>query len=296
MGNNDIIYLMEKDLLLKQIFGEGAVIISPLVGGMMNQSYIVSYKGKKYVLYISTEQANEMVDRVLERDNQKIVIDLGITSKNYYFDVKNGIKANEYIEGSSLDKADGFDSKKVAELLKKLHSSRTLSRNDYQPFKRFVAYEEEALSFQKEFDDEYKLLRDALFENKEFLERQPLALCHNDAQKSNIIKDFNGKYYLIDFEFMGNNDPIYDIATFGNGLVQEGYQCLVDYFGGKPTLEEKKRFYLWRIFVSLQWHNVAIVKHYRGEGKTHGFDFMQVAAFFKNNAKDALKGYQGLIK
>ena len=61
---------------------------------------------------------------------------------------------------------------------------------------------------------------------KDYLESQKMTLCHNDAQKSNIVKDLNDNYYLIDFEFMGNNDPIYDIATFGNGLVKEGFELL----------------------------------------------------------------------
>lgn len=281
------------DELLKQIFKKDAKVISPLVGGMMNKSFIVSSNNKKYVLYISTEQANEMVDRDLEKANQKLIIDLGLTSKNVYFDTKKGIKVNEYIEGSSLDKAGSFDSKKVAALLKKMHESGLLSKEDYHPFKRFIAYEEEAKTFQNDLGEDYKKLRKTLFDNKDFLEKQKLVLCHNDAQKSNIVKDLNDHYYLIDFEFMGNNDPIYDIATFGNGLVSEGYQLLLDYYKN-PSLEEKKRYYLWRIFVSLQWHNVAIVKHYRGEGKTHGFDFLAVANFFLNNALDAYKGYNSL--
>lgn len=287
---------MQKELeqLINKIFDGDGKIVSPLVGGMMNQSYIVSSKGKKYVLYVSTEQANEMVDRVLERDNQKLIIDLGITSKNVYFDTEKGIKVNEFIEGNSLNNLETFDSKKVAKLLKTMHNSPKLSREDYGPFKRFIAYEEEARAFQDSLGDGYDLLRKTVFDNKDFLESQKKVLCHNDAQKSNIVKDLDDNYYLIDFEFMGNNDPIYDIATFGNGLVSEGYQLLVDYYDGKPTLEEKKRYYLWRIFVSLQWNDVAIVKHYRGEGKTHGFDFLAVASFFISNAKDAYKGLMEL--
>ena len=283
---------MEKEVLdvLNTVFkGEGQ-IVSPLVGGMMNKSFIVEYYQEKYVLYISTKQANEMVDRQLEKDNQKIIIDLGLTSQNIYFDVEKGIKVNAYIEGSSLDKIDSYDSKKVAELLKKMHESGKLSRADYHPFERFVAYENEAKEFGDNFEAEYPMLRDEIFNNKEFLESQKLVLCHNDAQKSNIVKDINGNYYLIDFEFMANNDPIYDIATFGNGKVSEGYELLIDYYNGNPTVEEKRRYYLWRIFVSLQWHNVAIVKHFRGEGKVHGFDFLKVAEFFFNNAMDAYKG------
>lgn len=282
---------MEKEIstILSKALSKDAKVVSPLVGGMMNRSFIVEDNGHKYVLYISTEQANEMVDRVVERNNQKIIYELGLTSKNVYFDTDKGIKINEFIEGSSLDKTDSYDSQKVASLLKKMHQSGHKSEIDYCPFKRFIAYEEEAHQFQS-FEKEYDLLRETLFARKDFLESQPLVLCHNDAQKSNIIKDLNDNYFLIDFEFMGNNDPIYDIATFGNGLVSEGYQLLMDYFVN-PNKEEKERYYLWRIFVSLQWHNVAITKHYRGEGKTHGFDFLKVAEFFLNNALDA---YQGL--
>ena len=288
--------MTELDRVLKEVFHNEGKVIVPLVGGMMNQSYIVSYQNKKYVLYISTEQANEMVNRPLEKENQKLIIDLGLTSKNFYFDTEKGIKVNEYLEGSSLDKIDSYDSKKVAILLKAMHQSGKLSREDYQPFKRFVAYEQEAYSFQEKMEDEYDELRSTIFDKKNFLESQKLVLCHNDAQKSNIIKCDDGKYYLIDFEFMGNNDPIYDIATFGNGLVSEGYQLLNDYFDNKPTKEGQERYYLWRIFISLQWHNVAIVKHYRGEGKTHGFDFLAVANFFLHNAIDAYQGLKQLNK
>lgn len=282
--------------LLDKVFGKGAKIVSPLVGGMMNQSFIVSYKNKKYVLYISTEQANEMVDRPLEKDNQSIVYNLGLTSRNVYFDTDRGIKANEYIEGSSLDKTDSYDIKKVAELLKRLHSSKVLSKDNYQPFKRFAEYEKDALAFQPDLGKDYQMLRENLFKNKEYLESQRLVLSHNDAQKSNIVKDLNNNYYLIDFEFVGNNDEIYDIATFGNGLVSEGFDCLVHYCDGKPNNDQIKRYYLWRIFISLQWHNVAIIKHYRGEGKTHGFDFLQVANFFLNNALDAYQGLKEKVK
>ncbi len=282
---------MEKQIIeiLNKAFDGETKVLSPLVGGMMNQSYIVENNGKKYVLYISTEQANEMVDRELEKDNQRIIYDLGLTSKNVYFDIEKGIKINEFIEGNSLNNLDTFNSQKVATLLKKMHSSKKLSRDNYNPFKRFIAYEQEAEDFNIQRSDEYKKLRKAIFDNQEFLEGNKLALCHNDAQKSNIVRDLNDNYFLIDFEFMGNNDPIYDIATFGNNVVEEGHQVLCDYFNEKPTTNEKKRYYLWRIFVSLQWHNVAIVKHYRGEGATHGYDFLAVASFFLENAKTAYR-------
>lgn len=288
---------IEINNLLEDVLGDKASIVSPLVGGMMNISYIVKDKNdKKYVLYISTEQANEMVDRPLEKIHQKIIYELGITSKNIYFDEIKGIKINEYIEGSSIDKIKQFDYQKIASLFHKLHASKTLSKEDYSPFSRFSNnYEKEAKEFQNELDPQYVLLREFLFKYKDYLESQKKTLCHNDAQRSNIVKDNDDNYYLIDFEFVGNNDPIYDIATFGNGDVKEGRK-LLDYYFINPSNDEIKRYYLWRIYVSLQWYNVAIVKHYRGEGKAHGFNFLDVANFFLNNANNAYNDFLEEVK
>ena len=277
---------MNKEKLIKDVLSSNAFILSPLVGGMMNESSIVSSNGKKYVLYVSTKQANEMVNRDIEKDNQSLVYSLGITSKNVYFDTSKGIKINEFIDGSSLDKINNYDLTEVAKLLHVLHGSSKLSQEDYQPFKRFIAYEAEANSFINEQEKDYLELRKIIFENKSYLESQKMVLCHNDAQKSNIVKSDKNEYFLIDFEFMGNNDPIYDIATFGNGTVEEGFALLNEY-APNPSSDLKKRYYLWRIFVSLQWYNVALVKHYRGEGKIHNFNFLSVAEFFLSNAKTA---------
>ena len=280
--------------LLEKTIGEGSEIISPLLGGMMNISYIVKDKNdKKYVLYISTEQANEMVDRPLEKQHQQIVYSLGLTNKNVYFDTEKGIKINEFIEGTSIDKTAEFDYDKVARIFKLLHASPLKSKIDYDPFNRFVnTYEKEAKEFSKDISPLYQELRDFLFSYRGYLESQRKVLCHNDAQRSNIVKADDGEYYFIDFEFTGNNDPIYDIGTFGNGTVSEGRKLLEKYFDNNPSDDEIKRYYLWRIYISLKWYNVAITKHYRGEGEKHNFNFLDVANHFLNNAKNAYDGFK----
>ena len=145
-------------------------------------------------------------------------------------------------------------------------------------------------------NSDYQNLRSFVFSHKYYLESQAKVLCHNDGQRSNIIKTPDDKYYLIDFEFMGNNDPIYDIATFGNGVVSEGRKLLDVYYDNNPSVEKIKRYYLWRIFISLQWYNVAITKHHRGEGEAHELNFMDIANHFLQNAKDAYEGYQKEVK
>ena len=284
---------MDKLAFIRKVLSPEASIISSLQGGMMNDSSIITDGHKKYVLYISTAQANEMVDRVLEKENQAIVFSLGITSKNVYFDTDKGIKINEFIEGSSLDKIDTYDIKKVAKLMHILHNSPVLCKVDYNPFNRLLGYEEELKSFLPNRDEMYQKIRNELFKHREYLENQKKVLCHNDAQKSNIIKSLDDEYFLIDFEFMGNNDPIYDIATFGNAEVREGYELLKEY-EPNPSKDLKKRYYLWRMYVSLQWNTVALIKHYRGEGAIHHFNFLDVGAHFLANAYIAYQEFKKL--
>lgn len=284
------IYLKD---ILNEAIGEGYTLLERIYGGMMNISYIVSDKeGKKYVVYLPNGKANKSVNRILEKEISDIVEDLGLTSRFVYFDTKRGIKIKEYIEGKSLDKADSFDYQKVADLLHLLHDSKKLASEDYHPFDRLAIYENRAISYQKESND-YRILKDFLASNISYLQNREKVLSHNDFQKSNIIKGDDGKYYVIDFEFAANNDEMYDIACFANGTIEEGEELLRHYYKA-PTKEHYKRFYLWRVFVSLQWHNVAIAKHYQKEGKETGFNFLWVADFFLGIAKKAQEKFLSL--
>ena len=274
--------------LLHKVLGDDAHIISELVGGMMNEAYIVQNKDGKFVYYISTAQANEMVDRDLEKETQNIAFSLGLTSENVYFDKVKGIKINRFLEGDSLNHLDDFDYQKVAKLLATYHSSKKKASVYYDPLGRLENYKKEALTHTEKFAEKFYDFYEIVQKNREFLLSQPVGLAHNDAQRSNIIKS-GENYYLIDFEFAANNDPIYDIGTFGNGDALEGKKLLEEYEKLVPVKDGLKRYALWRIDISLQWYLVALIKHYRGEGKIHGIDFLAVGNHFLNVAEEARK-------
>lgn len=277
----------------RKVLGKSAKITKRLYGGMMNVSYIVEDKGNnQYIMYLPIGKANKIVDRKNEKINYNIAVELGICKPNIYFDTTKGIKINEYIIGESLDKKDEIDYDKVAEILHRLHDSNKLAPNDYQPLNRLAYYENVALSYSPE-TNEYRYLRDFFSSQYEHLHNLPKVFSHNDAQRSNFIVGDDGNYYLIDYEFAGNNDPIYDIASFANNSIEEGEELLRHYLG-KPTKEEWKRFYLWRVFISLQWHEVAIMKHYQKEGALSNFNFLAVAGYFLRNGQKARDKYLAL--
>ena len=90
---------------------------------------------------------------------------------------------------------------------------------------------------------------------------------------------------------MMNNYEIYDIACFGNNDVEEGYQLLKAVYKDELDINKEKAYFLWRMLVSIQWYNVALIKHERGEGKTHNMNFMDVTTHFYNNALTSYERY-----
>lgn len=282
-----------KDLLTKE-FGENYKIIGRLMGGMMNVSFVVEDEdGEKFVVYLPNGYANKLVDRELERENTKTMSDLNLTGKVVYFDTILGIKIKEYIEGTSLNKCEEYDVQKVADLLHCIHDSKKLAPNDYHPFARLAIYENRALKYAKE-TNAYRKLKDFLAVHSKELINKHKVFSHNDFQKSNIIKGEDGKYYIIDFEFCGNNDEVYDIAAFANDRLEDGEQLLEAYFNYHVPNSARKRFYLWRIFISLQWHVTAIAKHYMNEGENTAINFLAVADHFINIAQQAEAKYNKL--
>lgn len=274
--------------LLNKTFKNDVKILDKLQGGMMNETVVFSSGNKKYVFYSPTKQANEMVNRKIEKETQDIAESLSLTRHSVYFNVKEGTKITEYIEGKSLNHLKFFSYKKVAKLLFDLHSSKQKCSLDYNPLSKLENYKKEASKYAK-FCEEFNELYSYIMNVKNFLLKHKKTLAHNDAQRSNIIKSKNGHYYLIDFEFSMNNDPVYDLATFGNDSVKEGLRLVKAYkkLSSLPNIE--KRYLLWRIDISLQWYLVALIKHYRGEGNTHNINFLDVADHFLKNALEARK-------
>ena len=277
--------------ILEQVFGDNYSIACRLSGGMNNISYLIDYpNGKKYILHIPNGKINKLINRKNEQLNQKLTSDLGLTGVSLYFDVNRGIRIYEYIPGTTLDKCESVDYEKMVDLLKKLHNSPTFCQNEFNPIQRLFNYENLALTYQKE-SDRYRFVRDFFSAHIDFLEYNHRKVpCHNDFDKKNIVVDEQNNYKIIDFEYMGNNDEIYDIASFGNDSIDEAEELLKHYFN-TPNKTQIERFYLWRVFISLLWHNLAIINHHQNKSRFVHIDFLAIADHYLNNAEEAKRRY-----
>ncbi|HHU55453.1 MAG TPA: phosphotransferase family protein [Acholeplasmataceae bacterium] len=261
---------------LQKIYPDNEVEISHrLLGGMSNYTYVVKVDGEFYTYRIPGENAEKFVDRNIEKNNLELIDSLNISNKTIYFNTETGEKIATYIDGVSLHQVEEYPYKKVSDILKIIHQSGLKAKNDYNPFSRLMQYEDHIIKLGFTHPIEYLQIKEKLLSYKPYLELQEKVLCHGDSQPSNFVLS-EDKLYIVDFEFTGNIDLIYDIACFANIRLEEGLKLLYSYFD-KVDQDKLKRFYLWRAFQCFQWYNVAIFKELTGLSKALKIDFKAVA-------------------
>lgn len=272
---------------------DDATIVKRLEGGMSNYTYVVETRGKKYTYRVPGKYAEKFVDRVEEWENIQEVNRLGLNNATSYVEVISGEKLAEYVEGTIISDTDiiSYNDLSVA-ALKKIHNS-DLKFRDYNAFARLNDYERYCREMGFTHPKEYQELREQLDEMRRNHSQVKPVPCHCDYQPTNLV--VNGdKLYVLDWEFAGMNDPIYDIACYGNAGFDKALSLLEAYVGHKPIKEELQRLYFHRSFQCLQWFNVAIFKDRIGLSRDLNMDFNQVAAFFFDQAKSLAEQYHQL--
>lgn len=279
---------MEKIIIeyIEEKLNQDVIVKQRLLGGMSNFMFVVDIDNDLYTFRIPGKNASEFVDRKVEIENINHLVSHGLVAMPDIFDVKTGYKLTSYIEGNPLNEVDNIPYDQVVDILKRLHATPKFI-HDYDPINRLEKFEKLNESHSNEYLDlKNKWLN--IYEEK--LKDIPLVACHGDAQISNFVLDTTNQLHLLDWEFAGNNDLIYDIACFGNNDFNEALK-LLEYYFTNPTKEHYQRLYAWRMFQCLQWHNVAMYKHQIGLSKELLVDFDFVSKLYIEKATNFYEEY-----
>ena len=256
------------DLEDKQI---GKIIPS---GGMTNKNYKVYINDKPYIVRMPGNGTDEIIDRKSEKVNAKLAVELGLDKKILYMNESTGVKIAEFIkDAETLTPTSAKrekNMKQVASILNKLHKSNIEMENTFDSFKLMNYYESLIKKYNGEFYPNYEEIKEKVFLIKEELKDLNVELvpCHNDTLPDNFVKNSKGEMYLIDWEYSGKNDPMWDVAAHileADFNENEEELFLNIYFGDKPKKNMLKRVLINKICQDFLWSLWTILKEAKGD-------------------------------
>ncbi|MGI6007459.1 MAG: phosphotransferase [Ruminococcus sp.] len=256
-------------------------------GGMTNTNFIVRCREEQFILRIPGACTSEMIDRYREENNSAEAFRLGLNPENIYFDPETGIKVTRYIQnGVTLNgKTARLEHiiQKTTGVLRRLHTSDIKLKGEFSVRKEYEKYKEmiekrKAVCYSgfDEMDRLFYLLMDRL--EKLGTDRKP---CHNDLVPENFVLSGQGRMYLIDWEYSGYNDPMWDLAShlleceFGRDEEELFFQY---YFQRDIEKTEAEKLLIYKICQDILWSAWTVLKENDGENfGTYGQDRLKRA-------------------
>lgn len=259
MQTNDEVKVTQ---ILNEVIGETQIESVRRMGGMTNRTYCVNVAGEKaYVVRLPGEGTEEMISRIDEKKSMMLACDLGIDTKLYYFDAKTGIKVMDYIQNSktmnSIEMQKEENLERAAKVLSKLHSCGKDTGVLFDVVEMAEVYEkvikENGISLYDDYEEVKKTIN--LLKEK-YIPTVTKVPCHNDPLCENWVLQRNETMFLVDWEYAGMNDPMWDVADISieAELTEElDRKILGSYFGREPQKEEWRAFEINKVLIDYLW-------------------------------------------
>lgn len=255
----DVPYIEE--LLLNVLHSKEYTVLERM-GGLTNHTYKVTMSdGAEYVVRIPGEGTEEIIVRKDEMISTKLACDLGVDAELLYFG-ENGAKITRYIPNAVTMSADQLKDPKhieqVAQVFRKIHHCGVDTGVPFEVFDMAASYEKIILEKAVPMFEDYQETKARVLKIKEEIDTHidvKKVPCHNDALCENWVEG-DGRMYLIDWEYAGMNDGIWDLAdvSIEAGFENEHDEMLLKmYMGRKPEPMDRKHFLANKVYVDYLW-------------------------------------------
>ncbi len=248
--------------LALEVLGNNNITNITRLGGLTNHTYKVDFEGgESYVFRIPGEGTEELICRGDEKVSTELACSLGIDSPMLYFG-DNGEKVTVYIDNAHTLNAQELRQSTavidVANIFKKLHTSGVDTKVPFEVFDMARAYEDIIRANNVPMYDDYEDVKAKIFHLKSEIDAEDKIApvpCHNDSLCENWVYS-KDRLYLIDWEYAGMNDAMWDLADIS---IEADYKeaqdelLLATYFGAEPTKHQKLRFIANKLYLDYLW-------------------------------------------
>lgn len=245
--------------------------IEPLKAGLTNDSWHFRTSEGEYVYRhpgIGTEQ---LINRQAEVAAQVLAHEMGIDDTFIYEDPVIGWKISRFLPNCTLlNVHDESQLKEAMQIARSLHESEMKLERTFQFWEESERYEKILLEQGEIQEPDYKKLKENVDQLISYMkdDNAPNCLTHNDFFDLNLLRDVNGKVYLIDWEYAGTGDYANDFGTFvvtSKLSDEEAQQALHFYFDREPSLEELRHNYGMVALAGWCWYLWSLVKEREGD-------------------------------
>ncbi len=193
------------------------ISIQPLSGGLTNTNFRVEVDGTPYFVRVPGESTELLaVDRASEYHNSKAAAEAGVAPKVLYHLPEYNVMVLEFLTGKTMSKdslnADGMPTR-MAQAIKRLHTAPRFLL-DFNMFRLTDYYLSLCRDRSIRVPDGYLDRMPTVTRTEKAMSVKPLATvpCNNDLLAENYIDD-GEQFWLIDYEYSGNNDPTFELGN-----------------------------------------------------------------------------------
>jgi len=248
--------------LIKEVLQEDEYKSVERLGGLTNHTYHVTLNdGREYVVRIPGEGTQELIVRSDEKISTELASRLGIDEEMLYFG-EDGSKVTAYIPNAVTMSADTLGEAQmigqVAEIFKTLHNCGEDTGVPFEVFDMAAGYERIICNMDVAMFPDYQEKKQQVMAIKEEIDRTITITkvpCHNDSLCENWVRG-DDRLYLIDWEYAGMNDGMWDLADVSIEAAFTAEQdrlLLAKYLDREPETLDWKHFLANKIYVDYLW-------------------------------------------
>ena len=237
--------------------------IDPIKQGLTNLSFKFTCRGADYVYRHPGAGTEKYISRPSEAFSLTIAKQLRLDPTTVYIDPRQGWKISHYIrDAHCLNYHDPQEVRQALAMVRRLHEAAIRSDYDFNIWERTENLVERTAASHKDYAD-FDLLHAQIEELYRCTQRDqvPWVLCHCDCYDPNFLVADDGRMFLIDWEYSGNDDPANDLGTFiccSDYTYEEALSVLRLYYGRELTPQELRHALAYVAIASYYWYVWAI--------------------------------------
>lgn len=252
--------------------GAGARATIERLAGLTNRNYKVALEGEQFVLRIPGEGTGEYINRRHEAVAARVAAEAGVNAELLFFDEADGLMLTRFVDGAATMTGERFNDfgavARAARAFRRMHDCGKSFATQFELFQKMDEYLDYLHKKDARIPEGYADVQEEAGAVRSALNARPAPLrpCHCDPLAENFL-DTGERIFIIDWEYAGNNDPMWDL---GDVSVEAGFgpdqdvALMEAYFAGKPPAAQVGRIVMYKAMCDLLWTLWGIIQVVNG--------------------------------